>query len=258
MHRRPSPYDKARLYDIAFSYRDYGLECDAVVRWYGGITSRESPASVLELAAGPGRHALEFARRGLAAHSLDLSPAMVLYARGLARQEDLRLKAQTGDMRAFALDRKFDLALLMMNSDSHLLTVRDLVRHLRCVGRHLHSGGVYVVETALPDKRGSKPHATTDWTIHKKGDSVRFVWGRAGDRHDARRKATLVTIELVTDGRSFVTQAWQRQWTAAEVESAIRRAGCFDRVHRHGSFEPGAKAWRMIYVLRRRQRPSES
>ena len=68
-------YDHPQAYELACSFRDVSAEVDALRRW--AAEARD----VLELAAGPAEHAREFARRGVAATALDLSPAMCAYAR---------------------------------------------------------------------------------------------------------------------------------------------------------------------------------
>jgi len=251
-------YSRAQLYDIAFSFRDYRREVDVMLNWYKRATGA-MPRSILELAAGPARHALEFARRGMSATALDLSPAMVRYARGLARKQRRKLRVVRGDMRAFKLGRRFDLALLMMASDQHLLTQRDLVRHLRCVGRHLTPGGVFIVESAYPEKPGEKARVQTHWKQKRGGLTVGFSWGGPGDPRDARRKVRSVTITVTLGSgkkiRRFVGTTRQREWTLPDFRKALRKAASFELVNTYGVFEPDApldeKAWRMIRVLRR-------
>ncbi|MGH3380572.1 MAG: class I SAM-dependent methyltransferase, partial [Actinoallomurus sp.] len=63
-------YDHPQAYELACSFRDVSAEVDVLRRWADGARH------VLELAAGPAEHARWFARRGVAATALDLSPAM--------------------------------------------------------------------------------------------------------------------------------------------------------------------------------------
>src|SRR6185437_2679519 len=113
-------------------------EVDALRRWAG------EARDVLELAAGPAEHAREFARRGVAATALDLSPAMCAYAR--ERGKGLPLEVVQADMRAFALGRRFDLVITMLDSTAHLMTLDDLVAYLGRVRDHIAGGGLAVIE----------------------------------------------------------------------------------------------------------------
>lgn len=251
-----SVYAKAELYDIAFSFRNYRSEAGVMLHWLKRANGGR-PCSVLELGAGPARHALEFARRGIAAWALDLSPAMVRYARGLARKQGRKLRAVQGDMRAFKLGRKFDLALLMMASDQHLLTENDFVRHLRCVGRHMNPGGIYIIESAYPEKPGAKRRVVSDWTQKRGGVAVTVSWGHPNDPWIGKARSVSVSYSVNRGGEvlSLLDSTWQRQWSPAEFRKLLRKAGSFDLMQTYGAFErepvPDKKAWRLIYVLRR-------
>ena len=68
-------YDEVEAYEVAFSFRDLPSEVDTLVTWYRRH-GKDHLKRVLELAAGPGDHALELARRGLDVTALDLNPSM--------------------------------------------------------------------------------------------------------------------------------------------------------------------------------------
>lgn len=75
-HRLHHP---ARCDDVAFGFRDVAAEGDALA----AMALRHGTGrvgSVLELAAGPARHARKFARRGEASSALDASASMCDYA----------------------------------------------------------------------------------------------------------------------------------------------------------------------------------
>lgn len=255
--QRADAYSRPELYDIAFAFRNYRREVGVMLSWFKGANG-DHPRGVLELGAGPARHALEFARRDIAAWALDLSPAMVRYARGLARKQGRKLRVVRGDMRAFKLGRKFDLALLMMASDQHLLTEGDFVRHLRCVGRQLNPGGIYIIESAYPEKPGARRRVVSDWTQKRSGMSVTVSWGHPNDPWTGKVRNVSVSYSVKRGGRvhSWLDSTRLRQWTPAEFRKLLRKAGVFDLVQTYGAFErepvPDKKAWRLIYVMRRR------
>jgi SAM-dependent methyltransferase len=255
-------YERAELYDIAFSYRDIGAEVDVLTAWYERMTGRRTPARVLELGAGPAQHAREFARRGAEAWALDMSPAMSDYARAQARADGVRLEVVTADMTAFELPQKFDLVLLMMNSLTHVLTESALVGNLVCVARSLLPGGVYVLEVAHPadDEKYPEGEPPRQWTVERGRTAVDIRWGGTDDPIDRERRVRMATVELNAniDGRrvSYVDQVPMRAWKQRELDEALQRAGGFSTVQRYGDFAPDAAfeqpdAWRMIYVIRR-------
>jgi SAM-dependent methyltransferase len=253
-------YEQCSLYDVAFSYRDIRHEVEVLTAWYAALTGRPQPASVLELAAGPARHALEFSRRGAEAWGLDASATMSGYARALAAQQGLALTVITEDMTAFEPPRRFDMALLMLDSVCHILTMPALERHLSCVARGLVPGGVYVMEVGYPTEdeiaSGEFPR---QWRAEQGDTAVEVHWGRLDDPYDRPQRIRTVTMELRAQraGRSisFTERFSVRSWTQSALDEAIQRCGAFSSVRRYGALELNAPfeptSWRMVYVLQR-------
>ena len=220
------------------------------------------PRSVLELAAGPAEHARDLSRRGIEATALDLNPAMCSFARDRAAEAGHPLTVVQADMRDFDIrPRRFDLAIVMLNSLCHLMTLDDLVPHLTSVARHLADGGLYIMELAHPaDCLSHVPRTSSDWVTDLDDASVTVHWG--GPR-DAIDPVTQVTREHVTvtyrkaDGsvRTVTDVVPNRFWSATELDAAIRLAGGFQIAARYGDFDDvsmdAPSAWRMILVLRR-------
>ena len=249
-----SVFDFPRAYEVAFSYRDVPHEVDAVLKFHGGAV-----ASALELASGPGDHALDLAGRGIRASTVDLNPAMSARAAERATERGLALETvTTGDMVEFDLGGRFDLVLCLIDSLAHVLDLDSLVSHLACVRRHLAPGGAYVVETLHPaDGFGVGRHTETDWTVDRDGVRVRVRWGRPDERIDPVTQVTetVVTIDVRApwgEQRLEETMA-QRFWTRDELRAAARLAG-LEVTAQYGDFDGGALdaegAWRMISVLR--------
>jgi SAM-dependent methyltransferase len=260
----PGIYDEPELYEAACAYRDVKGEVDALLRWSG--QHRDSDAgplrSVLELAAGPAEHARELARRGLDATTLDLSAAMCARARDLAAADALSLTVVQGDMRDFSFPRQFDLAITMLNSLCHLLTLDDLLPHLASVARHLAPGSLYVIELAHPaDFFAAERRTSSEWSSEVNGGTVRVRWGGGKDEIDPVTQITRehVTVTYTKRGgavRTVNDVVPNRFWTATELTAAIRLAGRFAVVASYGDFDgdasvAAADAWRMILVLRR-------
>jgi ubiquinone/menaquinone biosynthesis C-methylase UbiE len=66
--------------------------------------------SVLDLCCGPGRHSLQFARRGFHVTGVDRSPFLLEIARRRASDTGLAIEWVEGDMRRFSRDSAFNLA----------------------------------------------------------------------------------------------------------------------------------------------------
>jgi SAM-dependent methyltransferase len=257
--RVPGIYDEPEYYEAACSYRDVPAEVDALLRWSG--KHHEPPSSVLELAAGPAEHARDLARRGLQVTALDLNPAMCARARALAAEAGIPLTVVQADMRDFSLPGPFDLAITMLNSLCHLLTLDDMLRHLTAVGRHLDRDGLYIMELAHPaDFFGAERRTSSEWSSETGDGTVSVRWG-AQDQIDPVTQVTREHVSVTYHKRGgpvrTVTDVVpNRFWTATELTAAIRLAGGFTVAASYGDFDgdvsvDAADAWRMILVLRR-------
>ncbi len=265
----PGIYDEPEFYAAACAYRDVSADVSALLRWWQrhrGEGYPSAPRSVLELAAGPAEHARNLARRGVDATALDINPAMCSFARDRAAESGDPLTVVQADMRDFRIcdssgPRQFDLAIVMLNSLCHLLTLDDLMAHLASVAWHLADGGLYIMELAHPaDCLSRTPRTSSDWVSDIGGGSVTVRWGGPQDAIDP---VTQVTQEHVTvtyrkaDGsvRTVTDVVPNRFWTATELDAAIRLAGGFCIAARYGDFDDvpidAPSAWRMILVLRR-------
>ncbi|MBV8295755.1 MAG: class I SAM-dependent methyltransferase [Acidimicrobiia bacterium] len=273
-HGAADLYADPRLYELAFSYRDIPHEVDVLEAWYqrrrGG-----RPHRVLELAAGPAAHAIEFARRGATATALDASAAMCAYATRRSRDEGVALDVVEGDMVRFRLRRRFDLAVVMLDSASHVLDLDAMVSHLRSVGTHLVPGGLYVMEMSHPADflAGSPETPATHMTPAPPMTQSRWRLARGPGRVDVRftspprcfDPATQVTesrisVRVTEEGcqRVLRGRVALRRWTAVELDAAARLAGNVRVVQRYGSFDVDGPfgaghptEWRMISVLER-------
>jgi SAM-dependent methyltransferase len=243
-------YDHPREYELACSFRDVSAEVDALLTWAG-------PArTVLELAAGPAEHAREFARRGVAATALDLSPAMCAYAR--SRGEGLPLEVVEADMTGFRLGRRFDLVVTMLDSTAHLMTLDAFVAYLSHVREHLADDGLAVIEMSHPaDRLSETPRVSNAWSVGKDGVSAHIRWGEPGDELDPITQVVNDRVTIAIDGGEVIQGVVPyRFWTATELQAAIRLAGGLTVAAQYGDFDAGVSldspdAWRMITLLRR-------
>jgi SAM-dependent methyltransferase len=243
-------YDHPWAYELACSFRDVGAEVDALRSWSG------EAQGVLELAAGPAEHAREFARRGIPATALDLSPAMCAYAR--KEGHGLPLDVVQADMTGFRLGRRFDLVITMLDSTAHLMTLDAFVAYLTCVRDHLADHGLAVIEMSHPaDRLSDTPRVSTAWSVQKNGVSASVRWGEPSDALDPITQVVRDHVTIAVDGGEVIQGVVPyRFWTATELDAVIRLAGGLTVVAQYGDFDAGVplgspEAWRMITLLRR-------
>ena len=186
---------------------------------------------------------------------------MCARARDLAAAGGVRLEVAQADMRDFSLPGRFDLAITMLNSLCHLLSLDDMLRHLAAVARHVEPDGLYIIELAHPaDFFGAERRTSSEWSTETTAGTVSVRWG-AQDQIDPVTQITRehVSVTYYTRGgpvRTVTDVVPNRFWTAAELTAAVRLAGGFTVAASYGDFATDlpvdvAGAWRMILVLGR-------
>lgn len=136
----------ARFYDL-----DHGTLTEDLP-FYLGFAQRTG-APVLDAGCGTGRVLLPLARAGYAVTGLDVSPAMLARARErLAAEPELaaRVTLVQADVRSFALDARFALAFMALNTFLHLVTLADQRAALQRLYEHLQPGGLLLLDLFNP------------------------------------------------------------------------------------------------------------
>jgi len=238
-------FDAVEAYRAAFSYRDVAAEVELLTAWHsrhrGGV-----PARVLELAAGPGDHALEFARRGAAVTALDLSPAMCAWATRQAAAAGLPLEVVEADMTRLRLSGDFELAILLLDSASLVLTDGAMTGLLAGVARHLVPGGLFIMDLSVDRPGAARP----DWTVETREAGFRIRWGAPGDAHDPATGVDQVRVRIDVTRRGgdapepVVDEIVPgRRWTAGQVV-ALGAAGGWELLARYGAMDRDVGAGR--------------
>jgi SAM-dependent methyltransferase len=117
--------------------------------------------SVLDLACGPGRHAVALAERGFRVTGVDLSPFLLAKAmeRGEAAGVDVEWVHE--DMRRFCRAASFDLCLSMFTSFGYFESRGDDVAVLRNVHASLKPGGACLIDVVGKEWLAKHLQATT-------------------------------------------------------------------------------------------------
>ncbi len=147
----------ARYYDHIYSFKDYRKEADIlreVIERYGGSDGHR----LLDVACGTGKH-IEYLRRDFRVEGVDLLEEFLQIARG--KFSDISF--HQGDMRAFDLDRQFDVVTCLFSAIGYMQTLEDLNAAVANMARHLLPGGVLILEPWFsPDVwKGNTVHLQT-------------------------------------------------------------------------------------------------
>jgi len=112
-------------------------EVDYIIR----LLNLEKNLKILDLACGPGRHALEFARRKHTVTGVDRTLYYLEKARQLAAKENLQIEFLQSDMRNFVRDEAYDLVLNLFSSFGYFEHPADDKKVLQNIHKSLKQGG---------------------------------------------------------------------------------------------------------------------
>jgi len=132
---------EAKLYDRIWGRYDYDSDVDfldALFRDYGC-------KRIIDIGCGTGGHSLRLSMKGYDVTGLDLSPAMLKIAREKDKAANVRFIQ--GDMRKLnrlAFGKKFDAAICLGQTFSHLLTNKDVEAFLDGLCIVLKKNGLFI------------------------------------------------------------------------------------------------------------------
>ena len=216
------PYERsAELYDRIYGRKPVAAEVDQI----RALVAAHCPGarSLLDVGCGTGAH-LALLRDWIAVEGLDVSPAMV----AVARRKLPGVAIHEGDMRSFALERRFDVVTCLFSAIGYVRSVDELDAAIATMARHLAPGGLVAVEpwfTPAQWRPGEKVHGE----VLADADDLkvaRFCVSAVRDRFAITPMhhlvATLDGVEhFVETHELFLAEH-------AEVEHAFRAAGLVD------------------------------
>ncbi len=236
-------YRNAKAYDVAFSDRDFDIECDFFeycLENYSKVKKNNlKKKRFLELACGPARHAREFAKRGWNSFALDVSEDMVDYAVQESKKEGLEINGIVGDMIDFKLDKKMTLIANLMESIAHITTNEDMINHLTNVADNLTPGGLYIIEATHPQFFFPDNEPNT-WEAEDGNFWVEITFGTPSDSYNSLSQTWLSTTKLkMKSGESNIMESESvsevRWYLLQELKLMIEQSGLFDKAWFFGS-----------------------
>jgi len=251
-------YSLSKYYDIAFDFRNITVQADFLEEVFATFSGRPVE-SVIELACGPAWFVLEFTKRKKVSLGLDISSEMIEYAR---EKISFPVELINGDMIDFTLSKPVDMALLMMDSISHILNQEDFLKHLKSVAQNLTEGGIYFLECSHPsDVILEKSKTACKWISQRDGISVETIWGLDTDITDPITQITDTTVTLnINDNgmnKQFIYKIPQKSYLVPEIRALVELSGVFHIASCYGDFNINSpldnsdKSWRMNLVLKK-------
>jgi 2-polyprenyl-3-methyl-5-hydroxy-6-metoxy-1,4-benzoquinol methylase len=113
------------------------IEADQIVK----LLQPAPSSSILDLCCGPGRHCLEFARRGFGVTGVDRTARYLELARTRSVEQRLDIEFLQTDMKTFRRAESFDFALNLFSSFGYFEDPNDHLQVLRNLQESLKPGG---------------------------------------------------------------------------------------------------------------------
>lgn len=203
---------------------------------------------VLDLACGPGRHSVAFARRGFQVTGVDRSPFLLERAKANATDAGMAVELIEADMRDFRRPQAFDLAISLFTSFGFFRDDADNQQVLSNVEATLKPGGTFMLDLLGKEVLARRFSATTS---HDLPDGVVVHRHRIVD--DWSRIENDWMIIRGDAHRTFHFSHWL--YSARELKDMFHRAG-FAEIEAYGDYSGApydAGAARLVVVGRTAQ-----
>jgi SAM-dependent methyltransferase len=203
-------------------------------------------AKILDLCCGPGRHSLEFARRGYSVVGVDRTKSYLEKARKQAQAEGLKVEFIQKDMRHFRRAKSFDAVFNLFTSFGFFEDEKDDQRVAKNVAGSLRSGGSFVIDI-IGKEIVARIFRERDWqeingAIMLEERKVTKNWSWMENRW-----------VLIKDGKVKEFRFSLRPYSASELIVLLKESG-FDSVQVFGNLAGDPydhKAKRLIAVARK-------
>ena len=183
--------------------------------------------SLLDLGCGPGRHAVEFARRGYEVHAQDLSSDYLTLAQEAAAVADVGIVSVHSDMRHIPFTARFDAVINMFSAFGYLESEDEDSRVLKAVAAALKPGGRLLLDM-INREWVVLNYIQKDW--HKGKDGTTYLEHREFDLVTSRNHVTFTALS--PDGAAREVGGHHiRLYSLTEIIALLRGAGLsFDQV----------------------------
>ena len=189
-------------------------------------------ARALELGIGTGRLALPLQQSGVEVEGIESSRAMIARLRSKPGGE--RIAVEMGSFADVAVDGRFSLIYVLVNTFYALLTQEEQLRCFRNVAEHLTQQGSFVIEAFVPDlSRFTSRQSVTVTDMSE--DEVQLDVSR----HDpVSQQITAQQIVLTEQGICLYPVKLRYAWPT-ELDLMARLAG-LQLMHRWGDWRQSA------------------
>lgn len=204
--------------------------------------------TILDLCCGPGRCAIELARKDYRVTGVDLSAYLLDKAKTRSQSESFQIEWVQEDMRRFTRPGSFDLVLNMFTSFGYFENKNDDLKVLENIFISLKPGGVLIIDV-MGKERLARIFQPTMSTALQDG---RVIVQRPEIYEDWTRVKNTWTIIRGEHAQTFTFD--HTVYSGQELKERLEQTG-FEKIKLYGSLEGSAydaNAQRLIIVGRKR------
>ncbi|MFF6780666.1 methyltransferase domain-containing protein [Streptomyces sp. NPDC012510] len=193
------------------------------------LVGLDSPARILDVCCGPGRHAIPLAARGHHVTGIDSTERYVEIARERAADAGVEAVFVHTDARGYSSTPRVDVVLNLWSSFGHFADPEDNVAVLRQAHASLHDGGTFVLHLRSRETYNARQTPERSWAEHKGALYLeeRYV---ADDWRRVRGRWVVVDS---SGRRDFPYESWL--YSGEELTAMLRTVG-FRDISLHGDF----------------------
>jgi len=172
-------YSHPLYYEIGFVNENLTSEVEFILDCYQACSGKKKERlKILDNGMGTGAYMAEFMQKGHFVSGYDLSPQMVKFAEEKLKEIGKNYSVFKGDLKDFATEEKFDLAICLNGSFQYLMEIDEVLRHLKCVYKSLTEEGLYIISLPWPGSFIEQPPGSIEakWKNTRKKISVEVDW----------------------------------------------------------------------------------
>lgn len=186
----------------------------------------------------------EFSNHGYNTLGYDKSKAMITYYKQRLRKNinsTNKAKFIVGDMKNLIFNKKYDAAIICINSLGYLINNDDIISHFRAMSQSLKKEGIYIVEISCKCNDIANEKTIDDiWFVKEENVELEVNWIIKNYEIEHRIRNIDFRMIIKENGTQFIIEESHRLrlWIFEEFKEFIFRGG-FDLINIYNQkYEP--------------------
>lgn len=220
----------SKYYLRFFGHKKALLKTRKEVKFICRVLNLRKGAKILDLACGPGRHALELSKKGFDVTGVDFNKQFLEIANKEARKKGLPLKLIQSDMRSLLFQDEFDAVICMYTSFGYFINEKENTKVLNNVLKSLRKDGLFLLD--LPNKY---------WVLNK---IPKKTWQKIKNTYILEERIFNNKKDILQNKIVLINLKWKikkvstylRLYSLKEIKNKLRLLG-FKYIRTFGNYE---------------------